>query len=517
MGIYQGSKLMSGGGGGPSPYEIANQNGYNGTEQAFNQLLAVLDQNATKGELSNKADLVNGKVPAEQLPTMDYATKGELSNKADLVDVKVPESQLPSTGGFKPQIIVTAPTGSTVTAMLDSKTYTATESSGTWTFDVDKYGVYTVTGTLGANTASKEVEVNVVQRYAVELSYSHIYGVEWDGTSTSVWSRTDKSASFVNPTPYVAGASNYGSPFDNLYPWNGMVRVTDSTAGELVAIPKFWYKWTRSGNTMKLQIADKYIDGFSVSPAHMDRGDGKGERDIVYVGRYHCDTSYKSATGNSPKANITRATARSNIHKLGNTYWQFDYATLWTIQMLYLVEYGDWNTQKTIGYGGGNGSGAQAVGTSDSMPYHTGTMQSSRSTYGVGCQYRHIEDLWGNVFDWCDGIYFSGATIYGILNPANFSDSSKGTKIGTRPTSSSWISAYGAPTASGFEWALYPSEIKGSESTYVCDYYYYNSSGVTLRFGGGDRDQNRGLFCVSGYSDASNSHASIGCRLMKLP
>ena len=68
MGIYQGSKLMSGGGGGPSPYEIAKQNGYTGTEQEFNRLLAALDQNATEQELNNKADLVNGKVPAAQLP-----------------------------------------------------------------------------------------------------------------------------------------------------------------------------------------------------------------------------------------------------------------------------------------------------------------------------------------------------------------------------------------------------------------------------------------------------------------
>ena len=152
---------------------------------------------------------------------------------------KVPESQLPSLG-FKPQIIVTAPTGSTVTATLGSKTYTAIESAGTWTINVDEYGIYTVTGTLGADTASKEVEVNVVQQYAVKFTYAHIYGVEWDGTSTTVWSRTDDSASFVNPIPYVSGASNYSSPFDNLYPWNGMVRVTDSTAGEVVAIPKFW-------------------------------------------------------------------------------------------------------------------------------------------------------------------------------------------------------------------------------------------------------------------------------------
>ena len=96
MGIYQGSKLMSGGGDGPSPYEIAQQNGYSGTEQEFNQLLAALDQNATKQDLDNKANLVNGKVPAEQLPTMDYATKEELSNKADLVGGKVRVDQLPT-------------------------------------------------------------------------------------------------------------------------------------------------------------------------------------------------------------------------------------------------------------------------------------------------------------------------------------------------------------------------------------------------------------------------------------
>lgn len=432
-------------------------------------------------------------------------------------DGKVPESQLPSLG-FKPQIVVTAPTGSTVIATLGSKTYTATESSGTWTFDVDEYGVYTVTGTLGADTESKEVEVNVVRQYAVELAYVKIYGVEWDGTSTTVWSRTDDAASFVNPTPYVAGASNYGSPFDNLYPWNGMVRVTDSTAGELVAIPKFWYKWTRSGTSMKLQIADKAVGGFFVSPAHMDRGDGKGERDIVYVGRYHCDSSYKSVTGNSPVASITRETARSGIHNLGDAYWQFDFATLWTIQMLYLVEYGDWNTQKTIGYGCGNGSGIQAVGASDSMPYHTGTMQSSRSTYGVGCQYRYIEDLWGNVMDLCDGIYFSNIAIYIILNPANFSDTSNGTNIGSRVASSGWITAYNAPSTSGFEWALYPSAVSGNQSTYVCDYSSYATSGVVLYCGGGySTSQNSGLFCVNGSNAASFSNANVGCRLMKLP
>ena len=347
-----------------------------------------------------------------------------------------------------------------------------------------------------------------------------IYGAYWDGSSDPSWTRTDDAADFDDPNPYYSGMSGTpSSPFDDCYPWNGMEVVEDDEAGTLVSIPKFWYKWTRDGDSMKLQIADKPVDGFYVSPAHQDRGDGQGERDVVYVGRYHCSSSnYKSTTGVSPKANITRATARSSIAALGTTIWQWDYAILWTIQMLYLVEFAHWNSQVKIGYGCGNSSAAQSMGASDNMPYHTGTMQSSRTTYGVGCQYRNIEDLWGNVYEWCDGIYFSNADIYCIKNPASFSDSSGGTKVGTRLTSGGYTSKWTVPSASGFEYALYPSAVSGSNATYVCDYCNYNSSGVVLLTGGYyHQDLSQGLFYLGGGNTPSGLNIYIGSRLMKLP
>ena len=186
--------------------------------------------------------------------------------------------------------------------------------------------------------------------------------------------------------------------------------------------------------------------------------------------------------------------------------------------MLYLVEFGDWNSQTKIGYGCGNNSAAQSVGASDSMPYHTGTMQSSRTTYGVGVQYRYIEGLWDNVRDWCDGIYFSGSNVYCIKNPASFSDTSNGTKVSTRPTSSSYISAWNVPTTSGFEYALYPSAVAGSETTYIPDKCYYDSSGVVLVVGGSyGQYLDYGLFFLDGVDSASDSSGGVGCRLQKLP
>lgn len=351
---------------------------------------------------------------------------------------------------------------------------------------------------------------------SVTVSFAQIYGVQWDGTASTTWSRTDAAETFVNPTPAVNNG-NGSSPFDTIMPWDGMVVEDDATAGKLVKIPKYWFKWTRSGNGMKLQISNGPEDGFHVSPAHADRGDGKGERDYVYVGRYHCNTSYKSQAGSQPAASMTRATARSSIHNLGSTYWQYDFAMYWTIMMLYLVEYANWNSQATIGYGCSPSNSKFNSGATDAMIYHTGTSAASRTTYG-SVQYRHIEGLWDNVYDWCDGIYFSGSTVYCIKNPASFSDTSGGTNVGTRATSSGYISGWTNPTADGFEYALYPNAVAGSETTYVCDYCYYNASGVVLCVGGYyGQSQYDGAFCLDGSNAASSADAYFGCRLQKLP
>ena len=343
-----------------------------------------------------------------------------------------------------------------------------------------------------------------------------VYGAEWDGTSKNTWTRTDAAVDFENPSPAVKNGDG-SSPFDNLMPWSGMQIYEDATAGTLVSIPKYWYKWTRSGKTMKLQIADGPVDGFHVSPAHADRGDGKGERDLVYVGRYHCNTSFESKAGNLPAVRITRSQARSNIHNLGSTYWQYDFAMYWTIMMLYLVEYADWSIQATIGYGCSPSNQMFNMGATDAMIYHTGTSADSLTTYGC-CQYRHIEGLCDNVFDWCDGIYFSGSAVYCIKNPASFSDTSGGTNVGERATSSGWISGWTNPTADGFEYALYPKETAGSSTTYVCDSSYYSDSGVVLNVGGSYiQAQTYGAFYMYGVGLISESQQVMGCRLQKLP
>lgn len=426
-----------------------------------------------------------------------------------------------------------SPTSMTLDADNPSKTITVTRS-GTGAIsaqssapDVASVSVsgnkITVTGhengdvTVTVNVAAdSNYNAPAAKTCSVTVSFAQIYGVQWDGTASTTWSRTDAAETFMNPTPAVNNG-NGSSPFDTIMPWAGMVVEDDATAGKLVKIPKYWFKWTRSGNGMKLQISNGPEAGFHVSPAHADRGDGKGERDYVYVGRYHCNTSYKSQAGSQPAASMTRAAARSSIHNLGSTYWQYDFAMYWTIMMLYLVEYANWNSQATIGYGCSPSNAKFNMGATDAMIYHTGTSAASRTTYG-SVQYRHIEGLWDNVYDWCDGIRFSGSTVYCIANPASFSDTSGGTNVGTRATSNGYISGWTNPTADGFEYALYPNAVSGSETTYVCDYCYYLASCVVLLVGGYyGQYQYYGAFCLDGNSAASFAYAYVGCRLQKLP
>ena len=414
---------------------------------------------------------------------------------------------------------------------LDLTGIAVTATAGTLTRDVTSLCTFspadgTTLTTEGTFTLTASY-LTFTDTVSYEVKGSSIYGVQWAGTSSPAFTRTDDAALFADPQPYYAGMSGTpSSPFDSCMPWSGMEIVDDAEAGKLVKIPKFWYKWTRSGSSMKLQISDAEQTGFYVSPAHADRGDGSGERDYVYVGRYHCGSSnYKSVSGVTPAGNMTRAEFRTAIHNLGTKVWQYDFAMYWTIMMLYLVEFANWNSQAMIGGGGSEGESSSAavynMGTTDNMPYHTGTVATSiaANVYGAN-QYRYIEGLWANVFDWVDGIYFSDRTIYAIKNPANFSDDTGGTSVGTRANANGVVAEWTAPSASGFEYALYPAAVTTDSNyeTYSCDDSVYNASGVVLCVGSGyGQNAYCGAFYLSGNQAASSKNAVRGSRLQKLP
>ena len=132
-----------------------------------------------------------------------------------------------------------------------------------------------------------------------------------------------------------------------------------------------------------------------------------------------------------------------------------------------------------------------------------------------------VENPYGNINKWIEGVVFSSSTIYIKRFPQYYDDTtSNATAMGfSRPSSSGFITALRHGTNGGTRSALYCSSASGgSATTYVGDQCYYSSSGVVLYAGGSwVNTTNAGLWYLYGYGAATVTHASIGGRLSYRP
>lgn len=269
----------------------------------------------------------------------------------------------------------------------------------------------------------------------------------------------------------------------------------------MVFIPVFYVAQKRSGTKQYFYVSDKPKTDMTKHP-----GSGK------YIGRYHMNSNGYSATGYSPYANMTRATARNKAKSVGSKFHLYDFATYCAIIFLYIVEFADWNCQSKIGQGYTNNNNSSAIssGYTDSMTYHTGRASGTDGKTAV--QYRWVENLWGNVRQWVDGFNANGTTAYYCTDPSKYADdtSTGYTEIGTLPASG-YIKDL-IVTDNGL---LIPKTNGGSETTYIPD-YMWSSSGWRVLCVGGDWGHGTyaGLLCFFAGNTSSYSNSSISARLL---
>ena len=430
---------------------------------------------------------------------------------------------------FQSTITVTVDSGSTVTATLGSTVLTKT-STGTAVFTVVKAGTWAIKAIKGDQTAEGTVSITASgQSKSLTLFYANVFGVVWDtsNSSTALTRLTPETDPYglvtrsvtTEPVPAV-GTGSGSSPFDAYAPWSGMKECNLNASGTVTAwkgdssfarsndytmvfVPEFYVAAKRNGTKQYFYVSDKPKTGMTKHP-----GSGK------YVGRYHMNSGGDgySKTGVSPYVNITRATSRSKAKSNGAKFHLYDFATYCAIIFLYIVEFADWNCQNKIAYGRVNQSSAVTSGKTDTMVYHTGTAGSRISDGAVACQYRWVENLWGNVRQWVDGFNANGTTAYYCTDPSKYADDTATgyTNIGT-------LSAPGyikdlTVTDNGL---LIPKTTGGSETTYIPD-YMWPSSGWRILVVGGDYSDgaNAGLLYFRAQYDSSDSSLSVSARLL---
>lgn len=188
----------------------------------------------------------------------------------------------------------------------------------------------------------------------------------------------------------------------------------------MVKIPKFWYRRYRSGNVEYLKIAGKATGGFTLHPAFNHGGVAK---DHLYVGAYKTSENIKSVSGVEPLGLRDRAAVRSAAKAKGTGWGIIDIAALSAIQMLILVEFANNNVQYVIGRGfcdGNYNTPKRKTGTCDEVSGLTGRPAGTDGMVDV--VWRGIEGLWGNVWEWVDGINWNNGTYYVCNDPSKYAD-----------------------------------------------------------------------------------------------
>jgi hypothetical protein len=183
------------------------------------------------------------------------------------------------------------------------------------------------------------------------------------------------------------------------------------------------------------------------------------------------------------------------------------------VLMLFAVEYG-FNSQITVGQGVVSASAATYAGQT------TGNITSgTQDNKTTPVNWRGIENLWGNIFDWIDGLNVSERIPYFCNTYTFVDDTSTGyTQISFSLPSSNHITAFGYDSTN--DWVLLPSESSSTAnpSGPIGDYISSNSGWCVAQLGGRwISDFNAGAFWWNCYSNSSSVYADIGARLMFIP
>ena len=313
-----------------------------------------------------------------------------------------------------------------------------------WPYDSGRYN------DLDIEYANKSFTVDVTTVGKQSKDGIMIYGIKRDTSSTSTaWERIEDSigleanANLPESSTTVAN-TNVKNDFDNIYPWSEIKsynynantrKVTawygdsnfkfDGSNGELLTyIPGFYYK-REVVNGVEYQYISKYeqegysySEPFSVGRYKISRAsslsntssnnDGKielmaapgGNRDIS---DFDINTeNISSRSGAKPLTYKQIGYFREYASKLGSDFSIMDYHW-YVLQMLYLVEYADYDSQTKLGFGvtyDSSNLGAILGGT-DELGMQSGCLVNDGKHSMI---YRGIEDIYGNTADFLDGI-----------------------------------------------------------------------------------------------------------------
>jgi len=361
--------------------------------------------------------------------------------------------------------------------------------------------------------------------------------------------------------------------------WTGQTR--DGSRGQvMVEIPMHYRKFSYDGNVMRVRVSELPLPGYHQVPrmyvsayeAALDRTNNKLASVVNTTAQYRGGGNNSSWDGQGntmlgrPATSISRTNFRNYARnrKSGSTAWNcMTYDAQKTLYWLFVIEYATLNSQAaynaeltTEGYRqGGLGAGVTTIngslwstfngynpfipcGYTDELGNRTGvvdytmpTEYSSTETKVSVPRYRGVENPFGHIWQWTDGINIrispteeNGgdglSKVFVCSGPSKFKDTGYDgySHVGNEARSDGYVK-----NVIGGEYGeMMPSEVGGGSTTYFCDYHYTNiPTAETLRgvlFGGfALGGAGAGFACAHSSYAPSDASASVGSRLCFIP
>jgi len=308
-----------------------------------------------------------------------------------------------------------------------------------------------------------------------------------------------------------------------LYPDNSALKsggtasdLTGTDGQVMVEIPKFYYNIDVLGNVKKWYISLYPLSGYQLHPAFYKDGVAVDYRyysafegsmwdattgamvpsGSIATSMYASGDKMCSVIDQWAKTNETRTEYRTMSAERGPGWRQLDFYLNSAVQLLYLIEFANFNSQSMIGNGRTNLSGGDWIADSyigkTGYSVVNGNNSGNVSNGGTAgfltdyMSYRGIENWYGNVWKMIDGITWDGTwtgvasaqPVYVTNNSLYFAD--QGSTNMTHLCDASYIGiTAGYITNIENSIGFIPSSVGGSSTTKLCDYYWqYIESGL---------------------------------------
>ena len=314
---------------------------------------------------------------------------------------------------------------------------------------------------------------------------SGAYGVRYDqennivtelgnGNRTQIQDRMRRCVLNAN------GTVNYFlNQYDSTKKENNTAAVLDGTDGNvMVQVPKFWYKHTLVNDVHEWWVSPVAKEGYSVHPWFLEGG---VEHPFRYYRAYTCinqDGVLRSISGVTPTRYQTRDVFRTQARANGAGWNLCSLNAVNAVQLLYLTEYCNFNSQAILGTGNYLGGDYGMTTGASNVIGNASTKAGASDTY---MSYRGIENFYADCFEFVDGINVQDYKIYLNQNPNTFADD---VFTGDYVDSGITVPQANNHFVKKISGNFLPTVLGGDSNTFITDATYTAPGKHTVMFGG---------------------------------